>query len=100
MKKSKRSLRSILMLWFLLFSIVPLAFVTGYSLVIYERAIDDELKKRLDGNAREISVMINDLDRYLLLGGKIHSADSSLIFDLGGNSVGGIQKIIETWMKN
>lgn len=100
MKKSKRSLRSILMLWFLLFSIVPLAFVTGYSLVIYERAIDDELKKRLDGNAREIAMMINDFDRYLSLGGKIHSADASLIFDLSGNSVNGIQKIIETWMKN
>ena len=42
------------MLWLLMFAVVPLAFITGYSLVKYEQAIDQELVQRLAGNKREI----------------------------------------------
>jgi two-component system NtrC family sensor kinase len=62
-----------LIIWFGLFSIIPLAFVTGYSMVKFEKAIDHELSQRLSGNAREIGVILADQksllqqkrDRYL-----------------------------------
>lgn len=72
-RKPRKSLKTILILWFLLFSIVPLFFVTTYSLFIYEKAIDNELTQRLEGNAREVETVISDFhdglkesrDRYL-----------------------------------
>lgn len=72
-RNPKRSLRTILIIWFGLFSIIPLAFVTAYSMVKFEKAIDHELSQRLSGNAREIGVILADQksilqqkrDRYL-----------------------------------
>lgn len=59
-RKPKRSLRTIISIWFVLFSVVPLAFVTVYSMMQYEKAIDYELSQRLSGSAREIEVLIGD----------------------------------------
>lgn len=64
-RKPKRSLRTILMIWFLLLSLVPLMFVTGYSLVKYERAIEYELIQRLRANVREFNTIISDYESYL-----------------------------------
>ena len=49
-RKSPKSLRSILTLWFLAFTIIPLAFISGYSTVLYEHSLNAELQKRLEGN--------------------------------------------------
>src|SRR5690606_20130105 len=98
--KPAKSLRSILTLWFLLFSIVPLSFVTGYSMVQFERAIDEELFKRLRGNAREISVMFNDLENYLATHGNIHASDASLIYYMSTASVPNARRLLQGWMKN
>ncbi len=59
-KKPKRSLRTILIIWFLLFSILPLGFVTGYSIVKFEKAIDREMLLRLSGNAAEVANIFGD----------------------------------------
>lgn len=59
-RKPKRSLRTILIIWFLLLSILPLAFVTGYSMVKFEKAIDREMLQRLSGNANEIELIFGD----------------------------------------
>jgi two-component system, NtrC family, sensor kinase len=59
------------MWWFLPFSIVPLLFLTGYSLARFEGAINDELLKRLDANAREIGVINEQLEQYLTSNGKL-----------------------------
>jgi two-component system NtrC family sensor kinase len=40
-------------------------FVTGYSLVKYEEAIDNELVQRLRANSREVSATIAEYERYL-----------------------------------
>lgn len=72
-RRPRKSLKTILILWFLLFSIIPLFFVTSYSLFIYEKAIDNELTQRLEGNAREVESIFSDFqeglkesrDRYL-----------------------------------
>ena len=64
-RKPQRSLRTILIVWFLLFALVPLAFVTGYSVIKFEKAIDNELSRRLMGNAREISSIFSDFQTNL-----------------------------------
>jgi len=99
MSKSKKSLRSILMFWFMLFSIVPLSFVTGYSLRIYDEAINDELKKRLDGNVREIGVIFSDFEKHLKTFGRIHASDPSLVFDLSTNNTSHLSRVLEGWLK-
>lgn len=63
--KPKRSLRSVLIFWFILFSIVPLAFISVYSLRTFENAIDNELSLRLQDNGREISSIISDYRQIL-----------------------------------
>lgn len=72
-KKAKRSIRTIIIMWFLLLSLLPLIFVAYYSSVKYEQAIDKELLQRLSVNSREIEVILSDFksglqvrrDRYL-----------------------------------
>ena len=72
-KKAKRSIRTIIIMWFLLLSLLPLIFVAYYSSVKYEQAIDKELLQRLSVNSREIEVILADFksglqvrrDRYL-----------------------------------
>ncbi len=99
MNKSKKSLRSILMFWFVPFSIVPLLFVTGFSLQIYDEAINDELKKRLDGNVREIGVIFSDFEKHLQTFGRIHAADQNLVFDLTTGNLNRVSRVLEDWLK-
>jgi len=69
-KKNKhyRSLRSVLLIWFILFSIVPLAFIGWYSIFKFAKAFDQEVIQRLQGNGREIDAVLSDyysaLDTY------------------------------------
>ncbi|HEX4923341.1 MAG TPA: ATP-binding protein [Bdellovibrionales bacterium] len=97
---SRRSLRSILMWWFLPFSIVPLLFLTGYSLARFEGAINDELLKRLDGNAREITLIIQELEVFLTRNGRVHASDPTLVYDLGTGNYSKARSTVESWMKN
>lgn len=64
-QKPHRSLSTMLMLWLLFFAMVPLAFITGYSLIKYERAIEHELSQRLIANHREIESIFTRHNRYL-----------------------------------
>lgn len=97
-KRPQKSLRAILMFWFLLFSIVPLAFITGYSIVKYEEAIDKELSKRLSGNGREISVIISEMETALRLESKKHAEDRRLIYFLTSNQMNGVRELVEGWL--
>ncbi|MFS4458753.1 ATP-binding protein [Bdellovibrio sp. HCB2-146] len=81
-RKPKRSLRTILIIWFGLFSIIPLAFVTGYSMLKYEKAIDHELSQRLSGNAREIGVVLADQKNILQQKRDRYIRDPSLIYHM------------------
>jgi two-component system NtrC family sensor kinase len=88
-RKPRRSLRTILLIWFLLLSLVPLMFVTGYSLIKYEQAIDNELVQRLRANVREISVTISDYEKYLLSNRRQRlKADTSLVYYISTNAGG------------
>lgn len=99
MTKSKRSLRSALMFSYVLFSFVPLLFIMGFSLKVYDEAINDELKKRLDGNAREISVIISEWEQHLLSYGKNHASEPGLVYDLTTSSTARTKALLEGWLK-
>ncbi len=91
-RRPKRSLRTILLIWFLLLSLVPLMFVTGYSLVKYEEAIDNELVQRLRANSREVAATISEYERYLEGRRTRIRNDAQLIFHL---STGNLQQVRE-----
>ena len=98
-RRPARSLRTILMMWLLMFSIVPLAFLTGYSLVRYERAIDREMGQRLRGNYREIKIIFQELQNNLLSRNQEHAHDRSLIYFLSADEIGNARTLAARWLK-
>lgn len=63
--RPKRSLRTILAIWFLSFAIIPIVFLTFYSLQKFQQTIDNELVLRLKGNASEIQVILKEYQKIL-----------------------------------
>lgn len=59
-KKKYRSVRSILVIWFLIFSIMPLIFMGWYFFFKFEKALEGEFSQRLKNNGREIETIISD----------------------------------------
>lgn len=98
-QRPRKSLRTILILWLLIFSIVPLAFITGYSLVKYEQAIDQELSTRLLGNAREISVIFNDFQSRLVEEASRIAEDKTLGFFLAANNMEQARENVRRWLR-
>src|ERR1017187_551086 len=94
-----KSLRSILTLWFLTFSIVPLGLISIYSSILYERAINTELQKRLEGNIREVGVNLIELESYLQNYGKVHAADPSLSYHVATRNIPSARRIITDWLR-
>ncbi len=98
-KKPKRSLRTILMMWLLMFSVVPLAFITGYSLVKYEQAIDQELSQRLRANHREIQNVFQEFQGDLSARNQQHARDKTLAYYLSANSIASARELASRWIK-
>lgn len=96
----KKSLQALLTMWFLLFSVVPTAFVTGYSLVQFEDSFDAEVHRRLESNFRELSKTFQDIEGYLLNYGKLHATDADFIYDISTNNPAKVRKVIQQWMRN
>lgn len=99
-KKPRRSLRTILIAWFLLFSIIPLGFVTWYSLTKYEVAIDKELSLRLGGNAREIAIILSDFKVGLQQKRDKYIADPHFIFNISTNDINSLKLQLSDWLKS
>ena len=97
--KPRKSLRTILILWLMIFSIVPLAFITGYSLVRFERAIDQELSTRLLGNARQISVIMADLQAHLTAETHQIASDKALVYYLTANNISQARESLKRWFR-
>ena len=98
-QKPTRSLRTILIVWFLLFSIIPLAFVTGYSVIKYEKSIDHELAQRLAGNGREVSVMLADFKSNLQQRRDRYLADPNLIYHLSTSDMTAVKGMATNWIR-
>lgn len=97
--KTKKSLRNLLVFWFLIFSITPLAFLTGYSVVKYEQALDLELSERLRGNSREVQIILQDFQNNLISEARVHSQEKSLGIYLTANQQGPMRDFISRWLK-
>lgn len=92
-RRPKRSLRTILLIWFLLLSLVPLMFVTGYSLVKYEEAIGNELVQRLRANSREVATTVSEYERYLTSRRARIRGDARLQFHLSTGNVAQVREL-------
>lgn len=99
-KRPRKSLRTLLNIWFLAFSIVPLAFLMAYSLVQFEDALELELSKRLYANSREVSVTLAQLQQALLSASHSHTANKSLIYYLASNNNAQARELVSRWMSN
>ncbi len=97
-RKPQKSLRTILIGWFLVFSLVPLTFITGYSLRTYEVAINNEVKQRLRANAREISTIIAEYQKFLVSNSVAHLADPGLPYYLSTNNFQAARRLAFQWM--
>lgn len=98
--RPRKSLRTILIVWLLIFSIVPLAFITGYSLVKFEQGIDQELSTRLLGNARQISVMLADIQSSLVTETHQIAADKALSYYMTANNIAQAREGLKRWFRN
>lgn len=98
--RPRKSLRTILILWLLIFSIVPLAFVTGYSLVRFEKGIDQELSTRLLGNARQISVTLSEIQSNLIYETHQIAADKALVYYLTANNIAQAREGLKRWFSH
>lgn len=98
-RQTKKSLRNLLVFWFLIFSITPLAFLTGYSVIKYEQALDLELSERLRGNSREVQIILQDFQNNLLSEVRSHAQEKSLGIYLATNQHGALRDYINRWLK-
>lgn len=53
------------MIWFILFSVIPLVFIGWYSIFKFAKAFDLEVAQRLQGNGREIDAILSDYNSVL-----------------------------------
>ena len=98
-QRPRKSLRTILILWLLIFSVVPLAFITGYSLVKYEQAINQELSTRLLGNAREISTILAEFQSKLVSESQTLTEDKTLGYYLASGNITAARESLKTSFK-
>lgn len=75
-------------------------FVTGYSLVKYEEAIDNELVQRLRANSREVSTTISEYERYLDGRRARLRNDAQLLFHLSTGNVQQVREIAPALISN
>jgi two-component system NtrC family sensor kinase len=99
-RQPKRSIRTLLMLWCFVFSIVPVCFVAGYSLYRYQEAVDNELVQRLRGNTREFITIIGDYEKYLQTRLERHSQDTTLGYYIASESVAQAKALMSQSLKN
>lgn len=100
LRKPRRSLQTILIIWFLLLSVVPLGFVTGYSISRFEKAINTELGQRLTANVREVTALVNSFEAYLKKRSSDHHNDTLLATYLATNSISQARSHMLQTMRN
>jgi two-component system NtrC family sensor kinase len=84
----------------LLFAIAPLAFLTGFSIIRYEKAIDRELGHRLEGNAREVASMFTEFHSSLAHRRDRHIADPAFLYNLSTNQVDDLDDLAKIWLQS
>ncbi len=95
----KRSLKSILALWFLSFAIVPIIFLTFYSQQKFQQTIDNELVLRLRGNSSEIQVILTEYQKALASRQTKYIKDTQLRGLLGNKNYSAVYELIRNWLQ-
>lgn len=98
-RKPKRSLRWVLALWFFIFAIIPIVFLTFYSLARFQRAMDHELALRLKSNASEINVIVSEYLKTLTQDQKKLKTNSVLKNFLFRQNYQGLHLFLEQWLE-
>lgn len=98
-KGALTSLRSILILWFILFSIVPLAFVAWYSIVKFKVAIENEQIQRLKAHGREVEVIIADYLNQLKENREYFVSNPHFSYNLGVGDKTSLKELADDWLK-
>jgi len=78
--RRQRSLRTIVTLWFLVFSLGPLLFLGVYSIYQFEQALNAETIVRLEGNGREVETILADYATQLTLSKTAFLSDPTVLF--------------------
>ena len=93
------SLRLVLIIWFIVFSIIPFALVTGYSLFQFEKAIDNEQVQRLNSNAREIEVMYSNVYQGLVENREALASNPHVTFNLMVADDAALKDFFSDWLQ-
>lgn len=99
-RKSQKSLKSMLIFWFLLATLTPVIFITVYSIFRYQQAIDRELVQRLEGNGREISTLISDLQSTLIQNRSHFISEPGFVFNLSTNQTDDLKSAAREWINS
>lgn len=83
----------------MLFSILPLGFVTGYSMFKFEKAIDREMLTRLSGNAKEIEIILDDYLSLLRQRRERYVDDPHLQYHLMFSETENLKELGSSWLK-
>lgn len=98
--QTRRSLRSVLFWWFIAISFVPLAFVTGYSLMKYEAALTMELNQRLLANGREVQSILTDYRNVLLDRREKYFRDLTIAYNLSIQKSNTLEALLKQRMED
>lgn len=98
-KTPPRSLKNVLTVWFLLFSVVPLGFLTGYSIIKYREGVEHELKQRVHSNLREFANLTESARVTFKERSDKLARNRSLIYFLSSSNVAEAERLVAQWMR-
>lgn len=93
------TLRNSLIFWFLMFSLVPVVFVTGFSLQKTRSALDKEVFQRILGNSREIEVTLRDLEAHVTSRMEALGADRAFNYYISTSKFSNANAIMSDWLR-
>ncbi len=92
-------MRSILVIWFIVFSIIPLVFMGWYSVFKFQRALESEVSQRLQGNGREVEALISDYYSLVTQQRDKYSQDANLQYNLSIADEDQLKQIATDWVQ-
>lgn len=98
LKAATGTLRNKLIFWFLIFSLVPVGFVTGFSLQKSRAALDKELYQRVQGDTHEIEVTLRDMEKLINSRAEKMSQDRAFAFYVSTNQDNSIKSALTDWL--
>ncbi len=98
LKAATGTLRNKLVFWFLIFSLVPVGFVTGFSLQKSRAALDKELYQRVQGNTREIEVTLRDMEKLINTRAERMAQDRAFAFYVSTNQESNLKSVLTDWL--